>query len=67
MLFRSSLKLLQVTMFTLEEISEFDSETVGDNFNGDTKPMEEYLDTFETSLQSKTPYSDVTKVFFSKL
>ena len=54
-------------MFTLEEISEFDSETVGDNFNGDTKPMEEYLDTFETSLQSKTPYSDVTKVIFLEI
>ena len=49
-------------MFTLEEISEFDSDTVGDNFSGETKPMEQYLDTFETSLQSKTPYSDVTKV-----
>jgi len=28
---------------------------------GDTKPMEEYLETYEISLQSKTPYSDVTK------
>ena len=43
-------------MFTLEEISELEVDV------GDTKPMEEYLETYEISMQSKTPYSDVTKV-----
>ena len=50
-------------MFTLEEISDhmdMDLDTV--DGMGDTKPMEEYLETYEISLQSKTPYSDVTKV-----
>ena len=43
-------------MFTLEEISDIDVEV------GETKPMEEYLDTLHISLESKTPYSDVTQV-----
>jgi len=46
-------------MFTLEEISDLD--TVDVEMMGDTKPMEEYLGNYETNLQSKTPYSDVTK------
>ena len=47
-------------MFTLEEISELEVDV------GDTKPMEEYLETFDTTIQSKTPYSDVTKVKIKK-
>ena len=43
-------------MFTLEEISDIDGEV------GETKPMEEYLDTLHINMESKTPYSDVTQV-----
>ena len=42
-------------MFTLEEISDIDVEV------GETKPME-ILDTLHISLESKTPYSDLTQV-----
>ena len=44
-------------MLTFEEISELESPDPGE-----TKHMEEYLETFDTSLQSETPYSDVTQV-----
>ena len=44
-------------MLTFEEISELESSD-----SGETKHMEEYLETFDTSLQSETPYSDVTQV-----
>ena len=43
-------------MLTLEEISELDADI------GEAKPMDEYLENFDTNIQSKTPYSDVTQV-----
>ena len=43
-------------MLTLEEISELDADM------GGAKPMDEYLENFDTNIQSKTPYSDVTQV-----
>ena len=44
-------------MLTLDEMTELEPEM------GETKQhMEEYLETFDTSLQSDTPYSDVTQV-----
>ena len=43
-------------MLTLDEMTELEPEM-------ETKQhMEEYLETFDTSLQSDTPYSDVTQV-----
>jgi len=42
-------------MLTLEEISELDADI------GEAKPMDEYLENFDTNIQSKTPYSDVTQ------
>ena len=44
-------------MLTLDELTELEPET------GEIKQhMEQYLETFDTSLQSDTPYSDVTQV-----
>ena len=44
-------------MLTLDEMTGLEPE------GGETKQhMEEYLETFDTSLQSDTPYSDVTQV-----
>lgn len=45
-----------LVMLTLEEISELDADM------GEAKPMDEYLENFDTNIQSKTPYSDVTQV-----
>ena len=45
-----------MVMLTLEEISELDADI------GEAKPMDEYLENFDTNIQSKTPYSDVTQV-----
>ena len=47
-------------MFTLEEMSEF--EYGEENTSGGGEQVKEYLETYDSSMQSKTPYSDVTKV-----
>ena len=49
-------KYFTLVMLTLEEISELDADM------GGAKPMDEYLENFDTNIQSKTPYSDVTQV-----
>ena len=44
-------------MLSLDEMTELETEV------GETRQhMEQYLETFDTSLQSDTPYSDVTQV-----
>ena len=44
-------------MLGLDEMTELETE-VGEP----RQHMEQYLETFDTSLQSDTPYSDVTQV-----